>query len=253
VVQDRVLFHPGDDPYSRLSLTAMPDYEEVEFISNGKKQYGMLRKNASSEPSPLIIFFYGNAQSASGTMRSMETNNIWPYFLDYHCLIVDYPGYGPDTNGKPSAKNIYESALAAYDYARDLPWVDGIIAGGYSLGTGPAVYLAAQREVDGLFLFSPYANTYDLYNNVVSIFHGPLRIFVKHQFHSDYYAKQVNVPVLLIASHDDRMVPFESSAKLNACFESETTFIKLSGVRHFNIMFNRSALEGVRTYLESLP
>ena len=44
---------------------------------------------------------------------------------------------------------MYEETLAVYDYAVTLTSVDDncIVAMGYSLGTGCAVYLAAQRPV----------------------------------------------------------------------------------------------------------
>ena len=220
----------------------------------------MLRRNAErnalrtvpSEPSPLIIFFYGNAMSASGTMRVMDSFGIWPYFLDYNCLIVDYVGYGPDRKGRPSAKNIYELSLAAFDYARTLPEVSRIIVGGFSIGTGPAVYLAAHREINGLFLLAPFANVYDLYNNVLPIFHGPLRLFVRHRFLSDRYAREITVPPLLVASRNDEIIPLTSAERLNSSFNRETTFVVLSGAGHNEIFLNQQALDSVRKYLSKL-
>ena len=79
---------------------------------------------------------------------------------------MDYPGYGLN-DGLPSATGMYEEALAAFDYAVARPDVSQVIVGGYSIGTGPAVYLAANREAAGLFLMAPFANGYDLYNNVL--------------------------------------------------------------------------------------
>ena len=250
-VQSVLLFHPSHDPESWAYLTSRPDFEAVEFTSNGKTYHGILRRNASAEPSPLILFFYGNADNAAGTMRAMDTFGIWPYFSDYHCLIVDYPGYGPGRGGRPSAKSIYETALAAFDYAETLPGVSRIIAGGFSIGTGPAVYLAAQREVGGLFLLAPYANGYDLYNSVLPIFHGPLRLLVRHPFPSDLHAKAVSVPALLVASRHDEVIPFRSPERLYHSFGEEATFTVLSHVAHNSLMFNQTTLESVKAYLSN--
>ena len=250
--QNAVMFHPNHDPRSWEYLVTQPGFEAVEFTSSGRTRHGILRRSASAELSPLILFFYGNADNAARTMRAMDTVGIWPYFLDYHCLVVDYPGYGPGRGRRPSARSIYELALAAFDHAKTLPGVSRIIVGGYSIGTGPAVYVAAHREAGGLFLLAPFANGYDLYNSVLPIFHGPLRLLVRNPFPSDQYAKTITLPVLLVASQHDEVIPFASPDRLNSSFGGETTFIALSGVGHTGIMFNRTTLESLRAYLRTI-
>ncbi|MCL2602677.1 MAG: hypothetical protein FWD91_07695, partial [Treponema sp.] len=226
-LQDFLMFHPGHDEQSWAYLTAQAEFHAVEFLSNGNTRHGLLRHGAQEE-GPLIIFFYGNAMNAAGTMRAMERIGIWPYFLDFNLLVVDYAGYGPGRMGvrrrmqpagmRPSARNLYADALATFDFARTLPGVSQIIVGAYSIGTAPAVYLAAHRETAGLFLLSPFANVYDLFNNVLPIFHGPLRLLVRHKFYSDRYAQAVTVPALLVASRSDEVIPFASSQRLNDRF-----------------------------------
>jgi len=182
----------------------------------------------------------------------MDRFGIWPYFLDYHCLIVDYAGYGPHYRGRPSAKNISEMALAAFDFARSLPGVSRIIAGGYSIGTGPAVYVAAHREIDGLFLLSPFASSYDLYNDVFPIFHGPLRLLVRHRFNSARHARNISIPALLVASRDDELISYATSERLNRFFGGKTNFVTMSGVGHNELFFNQTTLNSVKAYLETL-
>ena len=251
-IQDLALFHPNDSPDSWMYLTTRPEYKAVEFESNGKIWRGILRTSTSQGTLPLILFFYGNAQNAAGAMRAMDAYGVWPYFLDYSCLIVDYAGYGADSGSRPSAKKMYEGALAAFDYAKALSGFSRIIVGGYSIGTASAVYLAAHRKTDGLFLLAPFSNVYDMFNSVVPVFHGPLRLLVKHRFLSDEFAKSVTVPVLLVASRDDKLIPFALPEKLNKCFGGETSFVALSGVGHGEILFNQASLESVRKYLEKL-
>ena len=256
ILQEFALFHPNHDPQSWEHLISRAEFEAVEFTSNRRTHHGILRRSPTrDEPSPLIIFFYGNAQNAAGTMLSLDRFRIWPYFLDFHCLIVDYAGYGPGRWRRPSARNMYADALKIFDFARTLPGVSQIIVAGYSLGTAPAVYLAAHREVDGLFLLAPFANVYDLFNNVLPIFHGPLRLLARHKFYSDRYAQMVNIPVLLVASRDDEIVPFASAERLNSRFAGETNFVTLYGVRHVRhneILFHRDSLESVREYLTGI-
>jgi len=249
-LQDLKLFYPSSSPSSWEALIARPEYEAVEFTAGRKTWHGILRHGASEEPAPLILFFYGNGQTASGVMHQMEASGTWAYFNDYRCLVMDYAGYGRN-EGRPSAKNMCGEALAAYDYALTLPGVTQVIVGGYSIGTGPAAYLAAHREPAGLFLLAPYANSYDLYNSVLPIFYGPLRLFVKHRFNSDKCARAVRAPALVVASRDDEIIPFASSLKLHDAF-AESTLITLNGAGHNSILFHQQALECIKEYLDAL-
>jgi len=248
-LQDLVVFHPSHSPSSWEQMVARPEYEAIEFPAGKNTRHGILRRGAAEE-SPLVLFFYGNGNNASQVMQYMETAGAWTYFNDYHCLIMDYAGYGPN-GGRPSAKNICEEALAAYDCALRLPGVTRVIVGGYSIGTGPAAYLAAHREPAGLFLLAPYANSFDLYNGVLPIFYGPLRLFVKHRFHSDRSARAVWVPALVVASQGDELIPYASSQKLSACFE-ESTLVTLHGASHNAVLFDRRTLESIKEYLGAL-
>jgi len=251
LAQNALMFHPNHDPQSWAYMLALSGFEAVEFTSNGRVYNGILRRNTSPEASPLVIFFYGNADNAARTTRAMHMFNAWPYFLDHHFLVVDYPGFGLNRRGRPSARSLYQMSLATFDFARTLPGVSQIIAGGYSIGTGPAVYVAARREVAGLILLAPFANGFDLYNSVLPIFHGPLRLLVRNPFPSDQFASTINIPVLLVASEHDEVIPFASPERLSQAFAGETTFVVLSGVGHTGVMFNPITLASIRAYLSN--
>ena len=253
IYQDVALFHPNDDPVSRQYILSRQEFTEVIVDGDGKVYHGYMRRDDSDEPSPIIIFFVGNGENAARMMQAMDSAGAWASFLNYNCLIMDYPGYGINS-GTPSAKTMFEEALLTYDYAVSLPYVDinRVLIGGVSVGTGPAVYLAANRQAAGLFLLAPYASGYDLYNSVLPVFHGPLRLLVKHKFTSDQYAASITAPVLIIASKSDEIVPFASSEKLVKCFPDEPTFVTLSGVGHNGIMFNKTTLSSIQSFLVSL-
>jgi dienelactone hydrolase len=149
---------------------------------------------------------------------------------------------------------VYEGALAVYDYATTLPYVDSsqIVSMGYSLGTGSAVYLAAKRPVKGLILAAPYANGYDLYNSVFPIYWGMMSNFAKHKFPSDEYAPHVTCPTLIIASRSDEIVPFESSKQLLKLFRCDMDFMELNYVTHNNIFLGIDAHVRIQDFLETL-
>ena len=121
---------------------------------------------------------------------------------------------------------------------------------GYSLGTGSAVYLAANRPVGGLILAAPYANGYDLYNGMLPIFYGPLRFLVKQKLPSDEYAPNVTCPTLVIVSHSDEIIQFSSSARLSSMFSGNTDFIELDNVSHTSIFQADGVLDRIQSFLE---
>ena len=127
-----------------------------------------------------------------------------------------------------------------------------IVVIGYSLGTGNAVYLAANRQIAGLILATPYANGYDLYNGLLPIFRGPLRLLLRQKLPSDDYAPHVNCPVLIIASRNDEAVPFLSSERLAGLFPGDVDFIELDNVLHNYIFQAEGVFNRVQSFLEGM-
>jgi pimeloyl-ACP methyl ester carboxylesterase len=124
-----------------------------------------------------------------------------------------------------------------------------IVAMGYSLGTGSALYLAANRPVAGLILATPYANGYDLYNNMFPIFYGPMRLLVKQKLPSEKYAPNVTCPVLVIASRADEMIPLLSSERLSKQFGGDVEFMTLNDALHNSIFQTDGVFDKVQFFL----
>ena len=91
-----------------------------------------------------LLVSHGNAE---------DLGDIRPWLEDlrrsgFNVFAYDYQGYGA-SQGKPTEKTAYEDENAAYDYLtltlKTPP--DRIIVFGRSVGTGPAVHLAARRPL----------------------------------------------------------------------------------------------------------
>jgi hypothetical protein len=253
-IQDGMIFLGINDTRSREFLRGLPNFHEVSFTSeNGKTYHGIMHRT-NDEAAPLIIYFGGNGECAASHMRGRENRGEWGIFAGFHYMVVDYEGYGLN-GGRTHYLNMYEHALAVYDFAITLPYVDSsrIVVMAFSLGTGGAVHLAANRHIAGLILATPYASGYDLYNNVIPIFHGPLRLLVKHKFPSYEYAPMVSSPTMIIASRRDEMIPFASSERLAALFPGDVEFISLENVTH-NQVFQVPGIYGrIQNFLARIP
>ena len=253
LLQNGMIFHHVMDERSREFLQNLPEFYEVEFVSeNGRTYHGVMRL-AGNEVAPLIIYFGGNGEVSYSHMRAREMLGHWSYFPGFHYLFIDYEGYGLN-RGRTNYRNMQTTALAAYEYAINNPYVDSeqIVVMGFSLGTASAVYLAANRPVAGLILLTPYANGYDLYNNLLPIFHGPMRMLVRQKLPSDQYAPLVSSPVLIIASREDEIIPFSSSEQLATLFPSEVNFMELRGARHNDVFRWFGVMEEVEGFLTTL-
>ena len=251
ISQDQMLFYYIDDAESRGFLWSIPGYHEVEFTStNGKTYNGVIYKQ-TEEKAPLIIYFGGNGECSYRHMRNRYVNDGWEYYEGYNYLYVDYEGYGIN-EGKTNYLNMYEQALAVYDFAAAQKYVDeqNIVVMGYSLGTGNAVYLAANRNVAGLILVAPYANGKDFYNNLLPVFYGPMELLIKQKLPSDEYAENVSCPTLVIASLGDEMVPYESSERLYRLFSENTEFMRLENESHNNIFRNKDFPVRIKSFLD---
>jgi pimeloyl-ACP methyl ester carboxylesterase len=208
---------------------------------------------ASDDIAPLVIYFGGNGEVSYRNLRNRMENNRWPYFAGCNYLYVDYEGYGLN-EGRAHYRNMYEQALAVYDYAASLPYVDSsrIVAMGFSIGSGIAVHLAANRPAAGLILAAPYYNGYDIYNNLLPVFYGPMRLLVKQKLPSDEYARNVTCPVLIIASRSDEVIPFSSSERLATQFKGNIEFVALDNAFHNTLFQDVGTFERLKAFLEEV-
>lgn len=135
---------------------------------------------------PVILYFRGNAQSFSREHERYEQ-----FAADgYGFLAFDYRGF-PGSPGEITEANILADGLAAFDWlkAKGFP----IVLWGRSLGSGPATWVAKEREADALFLETPFdsavAVAADRYGFV------PVGWLMHDQFHVDDWIKDVSEPV----------------------------------------------------------
>ena len=103
----------------------------------------------------VMLYFHGNAVDigiAAKFMRSMVDG------LGVNVLLVEYPSYGIYTEARVGERAIKKNALRIFDFLTLEVGVDcgQILVFGRSLGSGPACYLANNREVSGLVLFTPF-------------------------------------------------------------------------------------------------
>jgi hypothetical protein len=152
-------------------------------------------------------------------------------FPGWALLAVNYRGYGGNA-GKPSEQAFFADALAVYDWAASRSDVapERIVAIGRSIGSGVAVYLAAQRLLCGVVLVTPYDSL-----RAVAQRHYPylpVALLLKHPFDSVSRAPHISTPLLVIAAERDSVVPPEHARALFVKWGGPKTWHEAQGAGH---------------------
>lgn len=128
-------------------------------------------------------------------------------------LAVEYPGYGLLHHMEPSEDAVYEVALTAFRFLVDEIGVrySQLILFGRSLGSGPAVFLAAQYPVGGLILVSAFSS---IRAAVQSIVGRVLAWTFSERFPNSKIIANVSCSTLFIHGEADSLIPTEHSLKL---------------------------------------
>jgi fermentation-respiration switch protein FrsA (DUF1100 family) len=156
---------------------------------------------------PVVIFFHGN-----GDILAWRAPWFAMVTADGTGLIaVSFRGYA-GSSGHPTEAGLINDAEAAYAFAAQRYAPDRIVVWGYSLGSGPAVALAATHRIARLILEAPYTSIVDV--AAAAFPFAPVRWFVHDQFHSDKLIANVTAPVLILHGERDRTIPIRFGQRL---------------------------------------
>ena len=265
------LFHPNDDQNARAELTRIAEGPGSvapmrTTLDDGTEIFGWAafaeRKSAGGDAQsspdsfdgaekepPVVLYFEGNGGNSAARTLDVVRNPGPLAGFDFVCR--DYPGYG-ESGGKPCEKTLKAFGLAAYDATVKAFPGRRIVVFGFSLGTGVATYVASEREVAGLILAAPYADGFDLFNNVAPIFYGPARLAVPYRMESVKFAEKVDVRPLILATRVDKLVPCASAERLAKAFPKGAEFVAQDDVEHHWVWSTEIASAEIADYLRSL-
>lgn len=251
VIAPLFLYLPTHDAQARETLLARSDVEPLTIPSGEAVLSGYFLHGAKG-PAPAVLYFNGNHENASAFLLELvETPERRAAFDGCHFAQLDYPSYGLST-GKPGADAYRAMALDVCDAIAARDDVTEVIVLGYSIGTGPAHYCAANRPVSGLILIAPYADGFDLFNNIVPVFHGPLEALVCYDMPSIDYAQAIAVAPLVFATEGDRLVPYASTLRLTEAYPAGCRFITVPDVDHKGFLPTPLVLEEISAYIAAL-
>jgi fermentation-respiration switch protein FrsA (DUF1100 family) len=108
---------------------------------------------------------------------------------------------------------IEEDSLVVFDYfVKELGVNEkDIILCGRSIGSGPAVFLAANRNPGAVVLISPFKSIRETANSIL----GMLKFIIAERFKNIDIIDKVTCPLLLIHGQKDDLIPFSHSIELS--------------------------------------
>ena len=187
-----------------------------------------------------LIYFGGNAEDVA--LNISQFKQLFPH----HSLFLhNYRGYG-GSSGQPTEAGLCSDAKALYDYVRKN--YQNIDVMGRSLGSGVAVYLASEKEVQRLVLVTPY----DSMVNVASTYYPfiPVSLLLKDRYDSRKRADKLDMDILVIIAERDEVIPRRSSDGLVSALGPENTTVTVIGAASHNSIGSFPEYEEVlRTFL----
>jgi fermentation-respiration switch protein FrsA (DUF1100 family) len=184
---------------SRLAIAP----EDVSFATrDGVNLHGWLIRSKSPS-APLMVFFHGNAGNITeraDVAEELAQNGV-------SVLLFDWRGYGKSA-GVAKEEKLYDDALAAYDFAAKIH--SDIVIYGESLGAPYAAFVAKQRRSRCVIIDSSFPSLLALGNAL----YPPLGFFAPRAMRTTDWLNDANVPVLVMHSRTDEVIPFKLGMRL---------------------------------------
>ncbi|MAB53446.1 MULTISPECIES: alpha/beta hydrolase [unclassified Marinobacter] len=231
-----VFFYPDQVTYitpDRLNL----EFEDV-FVEtpDGETLHGWWLP-ASAEPKGTVYFLHGNAQNISSHIM----NVAWLPERRYNVFLIDYRGYGRST-GAPDIEGTLHDAETGLRWLVDQPDVQNqpLFLLGQSLGGALGTALASewvkrdeQPPLDGVILDGTFSGFRAIAREKLGDFWltWPLQIPLSWTITDEYEAYErigdiSPVPVMVIHSVRDGIIPFHHGKRLYEAAEEPKTFLQ---------------------------
>ncbi len=190
--------------------------------------------------SDAILYFGGNGEDVGFNASSFSAS-----FSQHSLYLVNYRGYGGST-GKPTERSLVADAIALYDHLRlRHPQISVI---GRSLGSGVAVQLASQREIDRLVLVTPFDSLVNVARAHFPYF--PVGLLMRDRYDSTSRAPGIKANILVVIAGADEIIPRKRTDALVAKLRpGQARVIVLEGARHNDFDLEPRYLGELREFL----
>jgi fermentation-respiration switch protein FrsA (DUF1100 family) len=238
--QRDMLYRPPQTLRTAPDAAGFPAAQEIVLVTaDGEKV--IVWNVPPQDGKTVIVFFPGNGDVLATRVARLRAVTEDGTGL----LALSYRGYGGST-GHPTEAGLKLDAAAAYAFAAARYGSERIAVWGFSLGTGPAVALAAERPIGKLVLEAPYTSTVDVAASVLPFV--PVRALMEDQFRSDELIGKVTVPLLMMHGERDRGISIRLGERMFALAHEPKRLVRFPLGGHADLD-NYGAIGAVRQFL----
>jgi fermentation-respiration switch protein FrsA (DUF1100 family) len=195
---------------------------------------------------PVVLFLHGNGGNISHRLDKLRILHE----IGASVCIIDYRGYGR-SQGTPDETGLFVDAQTAYDWLRERPDAQRVIAYGESLGTAVATDLANHREVGAVILEEGFTSARDVGRELYRF--PPLWLLMRSRFDTIGKIARVRVPVLLLHSRDDELFGMHHAQRLLAAAVGPKRLVELRGGHNDAFLVSEKVYrQEIAEFLESI-
>ena len=227
--QEVLLFFPNRLPADYQFRFPGNVEERWTTAADGTRLHGLLFR--APEPKGLIFYLHGNGGAVDSWGEAAATYTA----LGYDVFLPDYRGYGKSGDRISSqgqlladVDTLYRRLLSEYSESHT-------VILGYSLGTGPATWLAARHQPKLLILQAPYFSMRDMAAQLYPFVPG---FVLRYPMLTNELIGLVRAPVVLFHGDHDEVIPVASSRRLNTLLKPGDRLIILAGASHNGLTDN---------------
>lgn len=241
--QDALIFFPQATPPDSRDQFETHAYSVTHA---GTQLKGWFVRGATTAQKPLLVYYGGNAEEVSANLWDLGLYQAGAY------LFMNYRGYG-DSEGKPSEKALCRDALFILDQvvSREKIPLNHVVLMGRSLGSGVAVYVAAQRQVRGVILVTPFDSLLSVARHHYPFL--PVGLLLKHHFDSLSLAPVIQTPALFLIANRDEVIPPKFAARLARAWGGPQRTVLIEGAGHNDIQLAANYWPAVNRFLVQPP
>ena len=241
--QEALLFYPEKLPANYQFHFPGTYREYLTTAPDGTRLSGLLFKTRA--PKGLVFFLHGNGGSLAGWGAVAATYTQ----LGYDVFLLDYRGYGKSGGHISSQAQLLGDVETAYNQLKTDYSEHSIVIAGYSVGTGPAAWLAARQHPRLLLLHAPYYNLADMAAHTIKLWPILPGWLLRYPLMTNEFVQQVSAPVVLVHGDHDEIIPYHSSSRLKALLKPADQLITIEGGGHNGLLATPQYQQAIRQVL----
>lgn len=209
-----------------LGQTALAGAQIVEIPTTGGETIRGWYEAPGTAGKPVIVYYRGNAGSFAREHERYEA-----FVADgYGFVAFDYRGF-PASPGVLNETNVLADGLAAFDWVAQKGFP--LVIWGRSLGSGPATYVASQREAKALLLETPFDSAVAVAKDRYGFL--PVEWIMHDQYRVDQWIADVTEPVFVAHGTADTTIGYAHGVRVDQLAINKVPMWTVEGAGHSNL------------------